>query len=290
VPSARRVLAVAFAALIAAAPSRAAVKEADLMKQIDKLSDLPAAQQTAAMLKLAHEIESMPAGLPKVRVADALTDEVTDGRQEQATLQAVANVLSEALAESPIPDKGDEPDSPYMDLARLVRYLGATTSLANPKYVKATQVLEQTDADIQKQDFTLKDMHNKPVTLSALKGKIVMVNFWATWCESCRAEMPLLSALYDHFQSQDLVVVSITDEDGLQVAQFLGGAKFHPWVLLDPGGKVNKQFHIHSIPATFIFDRDGKLIGQTIDQGSPKLFVTLLSKTNLHLGLDSRID
>jgi thiol-disulfide isomerase/thioredoxin len=258
------------------------VKESDVIKEIGNLRNLPVPERPAATVKLAQEIATMPPGLPKVRLADSLAHRVTEGDQGKDTLQAVADVLSNALAETPVPAKGDEPPEVYMELARLVRYLGATSSLSDPEYVKAGQELTDTDADIQKQDFTLKDMHNKPVTLSALKGKIVMVNFWATWCIPCRAEMPLLSAIYDRFESQGLVVLSITDEDGIKSAQFLSSLKYHPAVLLDPGGTVHKQFHIHGIPATFIFDRDGTLIGQTIDQGSPKLFLTLLSKTNLH--------
>ena len=280
-----RMPAIALAALlIAASPIAAQVKEADVAKQIDTLRSLPSAERRATTVKLAQQVGTMPPGLPKIRLADSLAHLVTEGDQGQDTLQTVADLLSGALAENPVPGKGDQPASFYIDIARMVRYLGVTSSLTptDPEFAKANQLLVDMDADIQKQDFTLKDMHNKPVTLSELKGKIVMVNFWATWCVPCRAEMPLLSAMYDRFASQDLVVLSITDEDGLKVAQFLGGFKYHPSVLLDPGGKVHKQFHIHSIPVTFVFDRDGKLVGETIDQGSPKLFLTILSKTDLH--------
>ena len=70
---------------------------------------------------------------------------------------------------------------PGMTFARLVRYEGVTITLTDPLYVKAGQILAANDADVAKADFTLND-HEKPVTLSALKGKIVLVNFWATWC------------------------------------------------------------------------------------------------------------
>ncbi len=224
----------------------------------------------------------MPPGLPKIRLADSLAHMVTEGDQGANTLQVVADVLSKALAEAPVPAKGDETPGAYIDLARLVRYEGVTSTLTDPAYVKAGQILADIDADILKQDFTLRDMHNKPVTLSALKGKIVMVNFWATWCPPCRIEMPVLDALSTHFESQGLVILSITDEEGIKVAQFFANNKYHPAVLLDPGGKVHKQFHVRGIPVTFIFDRDGKLIGQTIDQGTLRQFLTLLSKTDLH--------
>jgi hypothetical protein len=79
-----------------------------------------------------------------------------------------------------------------------------------------------------------------------------------------------------------LVILSITDEDAFKVVGFLGPTNYHPPVLIDTGGKVHKLFHISGIPRTFFFDRDGKLLGETIDQCTPKQFVEILSKTDLH--------
>jgi thiol-disulfide isomerase/thioredoxin len=109
-----------------------------------------------------------------------------------------------------------------------------------------------------------------------------MVNFWATWCPPCRTEMPVLDEIQTRFGSQGLVVLGITDESGLTVGPFIAGTNYHPTVLFDAAGKVHKEFHIEGIPRTFIFDRDGKLIGETIDQGTWKQFTTILSKTDLH--------
>jgi len=58
--------------------------------------------------------------------------------------------------------------------------------------------------------------------------------------------------------------------------------KFHPTVLLDPGGKVHKQFHVEGIPHRFLFDRNGKLLGVAIDEPRPKQFLAMLSKTDLY--------
>jgi peroxiredoxin len=169
-----------------------------------------------------------------------------------------------------------------MELASLARYMGVKATLDDPLFAKADQVLIAHEADVQKADFTLKDLHNKTFTLSQLRGKVVMVNFWATWCPPCRLEMPDLDKIYTHFEPQGLVILSITDEDGFKVNTFINNKNYHPPVLLDPGGAVHKTFHIEGIPKTFIFNRDGKLVAETIDQCTGMQFLKLLAKTDLH--------
>ena len=77
-------------------------------------------------------------------------------------------------------------------------------------------------------------------------------------------------------------MLSITDEQQFKVGSFFAGKKYHPTVLLDFEGKVHKQFHVEGIPRTYLFDRDGQLLGETIDQGTAKQFLTMLNKTDLH--------
>jgi peroxiredoxin len=263
-------------------PLRAQVKESTIQKEMGKLRSLSLTDRPPATIKVAQEIATLPAGKNKVQDADELSHLVTEGDQGADALQAVADTLSKALAETPIPAKGNEPPMPYMDLARLVRYEGVTTTLNDPLYAKANDVLAADDADVAKADFSLKDTHKKTVTLSQLRGKIVMVNFWATWCVPCRVEMSALDSLQTRFDSQGLVVLGITDENPFTVGSFLGANTYHPTILFDPDGKVHKEFHIEGIPRTYVFDRDGKLIGETIDQGTWKQFIAILSKTDLH--------
>jgi thiol-disulfide isomerase/thioredoxin len=194
----------------------------------------------------------------------------------------VVDTLSAALTESPAPAKGDKIPMPYQQVAILVRYEGVTTTLKDPLYDRAAKMLADNEADIQKADFTLTNLKNKKVTLSELRGKIVLVNFWATWCTPCRAEMGDLDLLQRYLGSQGLVVLSITDENGFKVTQFIGGNKYAPDVVLDPGGKVHQAFHITGIPRTFLFGRDGKLLAVAIDQRSRRQFLEMLSKTDLH--------
>jgi len=259
-----------------------------IQKQIHSLRDLPPAQRAAVTIKLATDIKALPAGKSKVGLADDLTHLATEGDQGADTIQAVADALSQALTESPIPAKKDWPAAPYFDLARLVRYEHVTSTLNDPLFGKASDALAKNDADIEKVDFTLKDLHGKKVTFSQFRGKVVLVNFWATWCLPCRLEMSDLDAIYTHLQSQGLVVLSIDPEDvppsePMKVAAFVEPMHFHPTVLLDPGWKVANQFHLDGgIPKSFVFDRDGKLVAEAIDMRTQRQFLNMLAAAGLH--------
>jgi thiol-disulfide isomerase/thioredoxin len=251
----------------------------DRMRNLRSLSDT---ERPKATVQLAVEIRALPPGQEKLKLADGLAGLVTEGDQGQETIQAVADTLRQSLAETPVPEEKGQIPHQYMKLAELVRYQGVTEQLNDPLYAKAQQTLADNDARIAKADFTLKDLKGKKWTLSELRGKIVMVNFWATWCGPCKLEMPSLDWLSTRFQSQGLVVLSITSEDGLKVGQYTSLWKYHPPILIDQGGKVFEQFHIQGIPRTFVFDRDGKLIAVAIDQRTGRQFLTMLAKTDLH--------
>jgi peroxiredoxin len=242
--------------------------EGSITKQLQTLRSVPDAQRPAVTTKIAMDIRTLPAGLPKVKLAYGLSGLSTEGDPGKETLEAVAETLAESLKENPLPPKMPDapPAVPYVELAKLIRY----------EHVSAN------DADVQKADFTLKDLRGKKVQLSELKGKIVLVNFWATWCPPCRKEMPDLDAIYRHFQSQGLVILSISDEDAFKVNSYVAPIDYHPPVLIDTGGKVAKQFHVDGIPKSFVFDREGKLVAQSIDMRTQRQFLVMLGKAGLH--------
>jgi peroxiredoxin len=273
---------IAVAALLFAAPSlHAKASESEILQQLKIYRSIPAAERPPIFLRLAAEISALPAGAKKVELADTLVNEVTEGDNGQQTLQVAGDTLTKSLVESPVPAKGDRPPDPYFSLARIVRYMNVTTTLSDPLFVKAGQILADEDADVQKADFTLKDLQGDEVTLSTLRGKVVLVNFWATWCPPCRMEMPDLDATYTRLQSKGLAVLSITDEDSAKVSPFLAKNGYHLRVLLDPGRKVAKQFHVDGIPKTFVFNREGKLVGVAIDQTGERQFLAMLAKAGL---------
>jgi peroxiredoxin len=256
--------------------------ESSIKKQLDGLRDVPDAQRPAVTTKVAIEIRTLPAGQAKLKLADSLVHLSTEGDAGQDTLQAVGDTLTQALTETPQPSaKSGGPAMPYVDLARLVRYESVKTDSKDPMFMKAAELLIANDADAQKADFTLKDLNGKKVTLSALKGKIVLVNFWATWCPPCRKEMADLDLIYTHYQSQGLVILSLSSENPFTVNQFLNQKSYHPAVLIDDGARVAKQFHVDGLPRTFVFDRDGKLVAEAIDMRTQRQFFTMLATAGL---------
>ena len=124
-------------------------------------------------------------------------------------------------------------------------------------------------------------MDGKPWSLKDQRGKVVVLNFWATWCPPCRKEMPDLEKLYQQFKEQGLVILAISDEDAGKVKPFVAGEKVTYPVLLDPGRKVNELFQVEGIPKTFVYDRNGKLVAQSIDMRTRRQFLEMLAQAGL---------
>ncbi len=110
-------------------------------------------------------------------------------------------------------------------------------------------------------DFTLKDLNNNVFNLSSLRGKVVVLNFWATWCPPCRAEMPSLNNLYRELRSKGLEVVAIsTDRSASPVKDYLSKNPLDIKILVDEDSRVSRQFKVFSIPTTFLIDRNGLIV------------------------------
>jgi peroxiredoxin len=255
--------------------------EKAIVPQLQGLRGVPDAQRGQRTTEIALEIRALPAGPNKVRLAVGLAGLSTEGDFGKATLQAVATTLEAALSESPVPDKDGKPAHPYMELAELVRYEHVTTNLQAPQLSEAQALLEQHEAEIQKIDFTLTDITGKQWTLKDLHGKVVLVNFWATWCPPCRKEMPDLETLYEHFGNEGFVVLAISDEESAKVVPYISDHKVTYPVLLDPGGKVAGIFHVDGIPKSFVFDRDGKFVTLSIDMRTEGQFRRMLAQAGL---------
>ena len=119
--------------------------------------------------------------------------------------------------------------------------------------------------------FTLKDQYGKTHTLTDYKGKIIFLNFWATWCPPCRAEMPDIQKLYERSprEGKDSVIVlgvaapklgSEKDEAGIKAFMEKNGYSYP--VLMDKGGKLFEAYGIRAIPTTYLIDRRGNVIGR----------------------------
>jgi peroxiredoxin len=110
-------------------------------------------------------------------------------------------------------------------------------------------------------DFSLKDMNNRTVTLSSLRGKVVLLNFWATWCPPCKAEMPSMNRLYKSLKQKGFEVIAVsTDTSLFHVKEYLNSNHFDFIVAHDEQRTVSKQYKVFSMPATFLIDRNGMII------------------------------
>jgi thiol-disulfide isomerase/thioredoxin len=114
----------------------------------------------------------------------------------------------------------------------------------NPQLAEAMAKLEATDTVRQNADFALVGLQGTAWHLHELRGKVVLVNFWATWCPPCRKEMPDLQALYDKNREQGFIVLSISDEEAAKVAPFLAERKISYPVMLDPGKKIRDLYQV----------------------------------------------
>jgi len=111
----------------------------------------------------------------------------------------------------------------------------------------------------------LKDMNGKKVRLKDYRGKVVLLNFWATWCGPCVDEMPFLEKLHLHFKDADFILLAVSLREKKEtVKKFIDENKLTFKILLDPQGKTMGSFGIWSIPATFIVDKKGALVGKAI--------------------------
>ena len=255
--------------------------EVPIRDQISHLRSLPDDVRARTTKQLALDIRRLPKTANKLNLANGLANLSTEGDFGHDTLQEVATTLAEALREQPAPMNGAEPAFPYVELATLVRYEHVQASVDNPQYAAAIAKLEADDQARQKADFTLTDLQGKTWTLGELRGKVVLVNFWATWCPPCRKEMPDLDALYKRFKDEGLVILAVDDEEAAKVKPFLTERPVTYPILLDPGRKINDLFHIDGIPKSFVYDREGKLVAQSIDMRTQKQFLEMLAQAGL---------
>jgi cytochrome c biogenesis protein CcmG/thiol:disulfide interchange protein DsbE len=113
-------------------------------------------------------------------------------------------------------------------------------------------------------DFKLEDAFTgQTVSLASLKGKVVFLNVWATWCGPCREEMPSMETLYDELKgNKDFVMLAVSqDTKGKSaVVPYVEKNGYHFKILLDPENKVGESYSVSGVPETFIIDRNGRIV------------------------------
>lgn len=132
---------------------------------------------------------------------------------------------------------------------------------------KVTQSVATSGATLQGEgtgqavpDFTLKDIHGNTMKMSDLKGKVVILDFWATWCAPCKVEIPWFVDMYDRYKQQGLEVVGVAmDDDQGDVKPFVESHSMNYRVLLGNDNVATQFGGIFGLPTTFIIGRDGKI-------------------------------
>ena len=122
-------------------------------------------------------------------------------------------------------------------------------------------------------DFTLEDLDGQTITLSSLRGRPVMLNFWASWCGPCRSEMPDIQAVYIErlVDSPSLVILSINmGESSATIRQFMEDGHYTFPALLDSQKSVALQYDVTAIPTTFFIDENGIIIERRLGAFSNK--------------------
>jgi peroxiredoxin len=125
-------------------------------------------------------------------------------------------------------------------------------------------------------DFSLRDLNGKKVGIKQFKGKIIFLNFWATWCGPCKEEMPTLEVLHQQFKEKNFILLTISvDYEGIKpVQEFINKHQYTFPILLDPKCETLDLFEVKGIPTTFLIDKKGKMIGKAIgprDWKSPEV-------------------
>lgn len=111
-------------------------------------------------------------------------------------------------------------------------------------------------------DFSAKDIAGLEVTLSKLKGKVVLLDFWATWCPPCRVEVPHLIEIQRQFSGQRFILLSVSLDRDLQAARKFVADKEMDWVHIidwEAGRAIAEKYGVSYIPSTFVINRQGKI-------------------------------
>lgn len=109
-------------------------------------------------------------------------------------------------------------------------------------------------------DFTLKSASGENLRLSELRGEVVMINFWASWCAPCRQEMPLLDELYNQYHPLGFTILGVNvEEDSAKAKQMLQENPVNFPVVFDNKSAVSKLYDVVAMPSTVLVDRDGNV-------------------------------
>lgn len=146
----------------------------------------------------------------------------------------------------------------------LLSAAGAAPGAASPEAMQALGILPLRDRTVAP-NVTLPTLQGKSFSFKEARGKVILVNFWATWCLPCQWEMPLMEKLYQAYKEKGFVILAISlDREGARVVEpFVKERKLTYPVALDSAFQGAREFGVRGIPASILVGRDGVIRGVT---------------------------
>ena len=133
-------------------------------------------------------------------------------------------------------------------------------------------------------EFSLQTLTGETLSLSGLQGKVVFLNFWATWCGPCVIEMPSMEAIYKRYREKGLEILAVNfGESQAEVQAFMNNHGLSFPALLDEDGRTGGSYGIQAIPTSFLIDRDGNVVSRlvgSIDWDTPEIHAVIESLLN----------
>ena len=166
----------------------------------------------------------------------------------------------------------------YIALAAIMVMMAAAPFTASAQsqedQIKATTLINKGD---KAPDFTVEMVNGEQITLSKLKGKVVLINFWATWCPPCRQELThVQKEIIDHFKGQDFVFLPISRGEKKDVVMAFREKQGYTFPMgLDPKQEIYKKYASNYIPRNFVVDKNGKVIYVSVGF-EPAEFATMI--------------
>lgn len=131
--------------------------------------------------------------------------------------------------------------------------------------VSAAQTMTAVQDKPAAKNFKLEDQEGKFVQLTDFKGKVVIINFWATWCPPCRKEMPSMQRAWEKLQKEDIVLLAINvGEDSDAIFAFTAEYPVEFPLLMDKTSSVSREWRVRGLPSTYVIDPQGRIIYRAI--------------------------
>ena len=133
-----------------------------------------------------------------------------------------------------------------------------------------SQLIKAAQIGFRAPDFKLSGFNSEDILLSDFNGKPVILNYWASWCPPCKAEMPAFQQAYQEFTTTDLIIIAInaTNQDSMSdISQFIHKHELTFPIALDKTGSASRDYLVHSLPTTYFIDKNGVI--QDIIIGGP---------------------